>query len=129
MNPIVIQNEALQLEFNPQSGALTRMIALETGWEPMSRPELGLSFRLLVPLPNQRNNGVFGEEQTLTSHTASANSLTLVWDGVQSQHGGKLDIKVVLEITLEARKALYRMTVANQSHYTVENVYCPYLGD
>ena len=38
---------------------------VETGWEILARPHLGLSFRLLVPLPVQRDNPVFGEKQPL----------------------------------------------------------------
>src|SRR5262249_12356366 len=37
--------------------------------------------------------------------------------------------RITLQINLDARQAIYRMTIENKSEYTVEDVYCPYLGD
>ena len=78
-----------------------------------------------------RNNPVYGEKQTLTSLDVAADgrAATFVWDGVTSELGDALDIKLTLTVTLTARQAIYAMTVENHSPYDVENVYCPYLGD
>ena len=97
----------------------------------LDRPGLGLSFRLLVPLPNRRNNNVFGEQQRVASvePAPDGRSVRFAWDGVDSQHGGRLDIKLALTVHLTARQAIYTMTVDNRCPYIVENVYCPYLGD
>ena len=50
MSSVVLQNSNLRLEFDRGSGALIRLTALQTGWKILDRPELGLSFRLLIPL-------------------------------------------------------------------------------
>ena len=52
-----------------------------------------------------------------------------MWDGVTSELGGPMDIKLTLQVTLSARQAIFAMTVENHSEHIVENVYCPYLGD
>lgn len=47
--------------------ALIRMEALEPEWVIHRREELGLSFRMLVPIKEKlRNNLVYGEKQKLS---------------------------------------------------------------
>jgi hypothetical protein len=132
MQPIVLQNRKLKMEFSPETGALTGFTANQTGWNILNRPQLGLSFRLLVPLSEDlRNNPVYGEKQALAKFDVApdGNSVSFVWDGVDSERGGKLDIRLVLKVTLDENQAVFAMTVENHSAYIVENVYCPYLGD
>ena len=146
MTTFTLENETLRLEFDRETGALLGLTAVETGWHILDRPHLGLSFRLLVPqrraesgwfgdagrVPEgRRNNPVYGEKQRLTALDVAADrrAATFVWDGVTSELGDALDIKLTLTVTLTARQAIYALTVENHSPYTVENVYCPYLGD
>ena len=132
MTTITLQNETLRLEFSRETGALVGLTAVKTGWQILNRPHVGLSFRLLVPLSEQRrNNPVFGEKQKVTTVTVAPDgrAVTFVWDGVTSEAGGALPIKLTLTVSLTSRQAIYVMTVENKSPYTVENVYCPYLGD
>ena len=82
MTTFTLENETLCLEFDRDTGALVGLTAVETGWRILDRPDLGLSFRLLVPqrraeggwfsdansVPaGTRNNPVYGEKQRLTS--------------------------------------------------------------
>ena len=139
MNTFTLENQSLRLEFSRDTGALVGLTAVQTGWKILDRPNLGLSFRLLVPMrpdaewrsASQRNNAVFGEKQALSSVDVAADgcSATFVWDGVTSERGGKLNIKLTLRVTLTDWQAVYAMTVENRSAFVVENVYCPYLGD
>src|SRR5450759_4198100 len=87
---IVLQNETLRLEFDAGLGTLIGLTAVKTGWKILDRPHLGLSFRLMLPLPGKRNNPVWGEKQKPTSIAVDneARCLDLVWDKVTSQFGG-----------------------------------------
>jgi len=75
-NPIALENSNLRLEFDPRSGALTHIQAVQTGWNLLDRPGLGLSFRLLVPLRDSKdwcdpapcNNPVNGEKHCRESY-------------------------------------------------------------
>jgi hypothetical protein len=141
MQNVVLENETLRLEFSRGTGALVGLTAVATGWEILNRPHLGLSWRLLVPLEDpaqpgiwagrRRNNPVYGKEHPLTALALAPDGrgVTFTWDGVTSEHGGQLDIKLTLEVRLTDRQAVYAMTVQNRSPYTVENVYVPALGD
>ncbi|MBN2583374.1 MAG: hypothetical protein JXL80_09910, partial [Planctomycetes bacterium] len=136
---VVLQNETLRLVFDRRNGALIGVRALASGWDILDRPQLGLSFQLLVPTrpmtdwhaEGRRNNPVFGVEQKLTSLAASADgrSAVFVWDGVISRHAGPLPIKVTVEVTLDDLQAVWTTTIENRSDFPVENVYSPYLGD
>jgi len=128
----VLENETLRLEFARENGALVGLTAVESGWPILNRLHLGLSFRLLVPLSEERrNNPVFGEKQKTTSVETAADgrSATFIWNGVTSEHGGQHDIKLTLRVNLTDRQAIFAMIIENRSAYVVENVYLPYLGD
>ncbi|AEE96388.1 DUF6259 domain-containing protein [Mahella australiensis] len=131
MNTIVLKNDNLYLEFEASNGALIGLTAVNTGWKMLDRSQLGLSFRLLIPLPGRRNNPVYGEKQKVSDiHVSPDNSSAVfVWNGVASEYGGRHDIKLTMEVKLNAEQVIYAVHIDNNSEYTVENVYCPYLGD
>ncbi len=108
MAEFTLQNDTLRLTFDRATGALVGLAAVQTGWEIVSRPHLGLSFRLLVPLTSddpvdvafaermgraygeRRNNPVYGEKQKLTALELAPDgkAATFTWDGVTSEVGG-----------------------------------------
>lgn len=131
MSTFVLANETLHLEFERETGALIHVAGADGSWQLLDRPHLGLSFRLLVPLPGRRNNNVLGEKQRAARAELAADgrSVHFEWRGVQSELGGPLPIDVTLDVQMTARQAVFTVAVDNQSQYVVENVYCPYLGD
>jgi len=131
MDTFTLENGNLRLEINPLNGAIVGVTAVKTGWEILNRPHLGLAFRLLVPLPGRRNNPVFGEKQRVTSLEVAEDRkrAILVWDGVTSEYGGQHDIRLTLDLDGRNDRFVFSLHIENHSEYTVENVYCPYLGD
>lgn len=131
MDGHILENASLRLRFSAHSGALIGLQARETGWELLNRPQVGLSFRLLVPLPHRRNTQVLGEEQDAPQIHAQDDhrQLNLIWPRVRAADGTELAIRVEMTVTLDDRQARFAVTVDNQSPYPVENVYAPYLGD
>ena len=130
MNTIVLQNKTCKLEFDRSNGALIGLSAVESDWKLLDRPQLGLSFCLLLPLEGRRNNKVLGELQKAASITPAPDKsmLTIVWDGVTSQFGGQHDIVLTATIKLSEQQAVFALTIDNRSPLVVENVYYPYLG-
>jgi len=132
MTTFTLKNQSLSLEFDRANGALVNLTANRTGWKILDRPQLGLSFRLLLPLSeDRRNNPVYGEKQPLSGLEMGADGrrATFLWDGVTSEYGGRHAIRLTLQVTLDESQAVFAMTVENHSGLVVENVYCPYLGD
>jgi Domain of unknown function (DUF6259) len=132
MTTFTLKNRSLSLEFDRSSGALVRLAALHSGWKILDRPQLGLSFRLLLPLSEERrNNPVYGEKQALASLEIDPSGLgvTFIWEGLTSEYGGKHDIRLTLDVKLDEQRAVFSVTIENHSGFVVENVYCPYLGD
>jgi len=132
METITLENETLRLKFNRQTGTLVNLRAVQSGWQILDRSQVGLSFRLLVPLSEERrNNPVYGEKQTVSqiNFDKAKRQVTFTWDKVTSELGGELAIKLVLKVVLTARQAIYTITVENHATYIVENVDCACLGD
>jgi hypothetical protein len=132
----------LRAEFDPSSGALVALVHKATGWRIHSRPELGLSFRLMAPLPGRRNNQVLGHRQAAPAVEVSptGRSVTFTWTKLRSEHGGELDITFRSTVTLAsgessaptgsgASRLTFEGEVANRSPYPVENVSYPIVGD
>jgi hypothetical protein len=131
MDTLILENNTLRLVFSKDNGALIELTAVQTGWKILDRPQLGLSFRLLLPMEGMRNNPVYGEKQKVSSiqHDAERNCVTFTWDGIMSERGGEQAVKVVQEISLDETQAVYETKIENNSSLVVENVYSPYLGD
>ena len=131
MADIQLENETLKAAFSPETGALLSLTSKQTGWDIHARRELGLSFKMHVPIPDRRNNFVLGEQQKLVgSHVDPDNAkLVLTWDSPQSQHAGALDIGVKGTVSLTSNGLTFEATVDNRSPYVVESVSWPCLGD
>lgn len=130
MKHIGLNTGNLNLEFDRVHGALIGMTANDTGWCIQRRPELGLSWRLLVPINEElRNNPVYGEKQALTSVTETEDALCFVWKKIVSERAGELDITITVTVKAEQGQAVWYTDIDNRSPYTVEAAYSPYLGD
>lgn len=118
------------MSFDKTSGALTRLVRKSTGWVIQRRPELGVSFRLLAPLPHQRTNFVLGEKQHATSvEKVSDHQVRLEWKNLLSEHGGVLPITFTATVTLQAGALTFDGTLTNDSDLAVETIDYPYFGD
>jgi len=132
MEYFILENEFIKLEISKTNGALCGLFSKKLNWAVLDRAELGLSFRLLVPISEEkRNNNVFGEEQKLSEYDFSQgkSSIKLIWHNLNSENISLLDIKVEQNISLEDEKIIFQMQITNNTNYIVETVYTPYLGD
>ena len=130
MKTVTLESGSLHLEFSPENGALVKLVSRDTGWVIHRRPELGLSWRLLVPVSEElRNNPVYGEKQPVSSFEGGPGFVRFFWDGVLSERAGMLAIRITTEIRAEGRAATWYTKIENDSPYPVESVWSPYIGD
>jgi hypothetical protein len=103
LQPLVLENAALRAEFGRTNGALIALAAQHSRWRVIGRPQLGLSFGRVVPLPDRLNHRVPGETQPLSSydHDRGGRRLTLRWRTLSGETGVPLDIDFtgVVELT------------------------------
>ncbi len=127
---VVLSDDQLLVAFDPISGAITRMEHKPTRWIVERRPAFGVSFRMLVPLPNRRANFILGPKQRAASvDKISNNQVRLVWRNLESEHGGVLAITFTATATLEKGTLTFDSELDNESSYTVETIDYPYFGD
>jgi hypothetical protein len=127
---VILEDDALLVAFDRQSGALTRLHRKQTGWVVERRPDLGMSFRLLVPLPHQRANFVLGDKQRDASvEKLSPRQVRIEWKNLLSEHGGVLPITFTATVTLDRGVLNFASALKNDSDLDVETVDYPYLGD
>lgn len=127
---VVLQDSELVVAFDTIFGALTRMERKSSRWPIQRRPALGVSFRLLVPLPNRRANFVLGSKQRAVSvEKISEDQVRLQWKNLISEHGGVLPITFTATVTLKNGALTFDGSLDNDSSLSVETIDYPYFGD
>jgi len=98
---VVLEDAELRVAFDSISGALVRMERKSSRWVIERRPELGVSFRLFVPLSKRRDNFVLGTRQRAVSvKKISEHQIQMQWKDLTSEHGGVLPITMTATVTL-----------------------------
>ncbi len=127
---VVLQDGELLVAFDKGSGALTRLERKSTHWMIARRPELGVSFRLLVPLPHRRANFILGQSQRAARvEKVSDSQIELEWKDPISEHGGVVPLTFTATVTLENGVLTFAPNLVNRSTLTIETVDYPYFGD
>lgn len=127
---VILEDNLLRVEFDSDSGALTRLERKTTSWTIQRRPELGVSFRLLAPLPHRRDNQVLGHKQRASVvKKVSEEQILLQWKSLVSEHGGALAMTFSALVTLRNGGLTFEGTLLNESPLHVETIDYPYLGD
>ena len=84
----VLQDDSLLVVFDSNSGALIKLERKSTHWIIERRSELGVSFRLHVPLPERRYNFILGQKQHAEKvEKISENEIRLQWKNLVSEYG------------------------------------------
>ena len=94
------------------------------------RPDLGISFRMLVPLPDRQDNFILGQKQhAVKVDKVSDHEVAIEWKNLLSQHGGVLPITFTATVRLNDGALTFDGSVINDSKLTVQTVDYPYFGD
>src|SRR5579864_1783828 len=127
---IVLEDSQLRVAFDSLSGALVRMERKSGTWVIERRPELGVSFRLFVPLSKQRDNFILGTKQRAVSvQKIGPKQVRMHWENLLSEHGGVMPIAFTGTVTLDQGKLTFDAELDNKSDRFVEAVDYPYFGD
>ena len=127
---VVLEDSALLIAFDSDSGAIVHLERKSTHWTIQRRPELGVSFRLHAPLPNRRTNFVLGQKQRATKvEKVSNREVRLEWKDLQSEHGGVLPMTLAATVTLQNGTLTFDANLINDSSLVVETIDYPYFGD
>jgi len=127
---VILQDSKILIAFDSNTGSLIRMVNKSTGWVIERRPELGMSFRLLVPFPSRRYNFIYGQKQIAEKiEKVSDNEVKIEWQNLISELGGGLPITFIETVTLHDGQVSFGATVENRSSYTIETIDYPYFGD
>jgi len=129
--PIIMEDDNIKVVFDKNSGRLVSLLNKKTSWQVQRRGYLSRSFRLAVPVPGGRDNCVYGERQATCNLKILNDNKKLVftWDKLVSNCDKALDIRFSGIVELTDAGLQFTAQIDNNSPYTVEAVYWPYLGD
>lgn len=127
----MLDDERFSAAFDPATGALVSLHHKPTGWSIQGRSALAHSFRLVVPRPERLLNVVEGRNQRAPEcmMDEGGRQLRFIWNGLESEHGDQLDIRLEAMITLTERGLRFEMAIHNDTPYRIESCAYPYLGD
>lgn len=126
---VTLKNDSWIATFDTASGALTRLENKTTRWLIETRPELGVSFRLNVPV-DQHDNFIYGRDQKAVEvKKLSSRKLRLRWKNLSSQDGGVLPITLTAVVSLNRDSLIFDTTVKNDSDKMISTIDFPWLGD
>lgn len=126
---VVLENSRFRVAFDSATGALTGLERKSSGWKIHRRPELGVSFRMLAPLPDRRDNFILGRKQRAMRVEKTGNRVHLEWNNLASEHGGVLPIRFSAVVTLADDALQFESSLENQSSLVIETAEYPCLGD
>lgn len=130
MNILRLETSNLRLEFNKDNGSLVGILSKKSNWNVIKRPHLALSWRIMVPLEERRNNEAWGHEQKIEPICESGNDyVRFTWKEIETKFGGRHKISVTTECRIKNDQAVFGMHIENRDSHIVENVYYPYIGD
>lgn len=127
---IVLKNNTVQAVFSKENGALLRLVYKKTNWKIQTRTELSLSFNMLVPLKERRNNQILGIKQKLAFVVVSydGKTATFKWDHLLSEYGGVMDIILTGVVAIDTTGLTFNKDVVNNSQNVIEAISYPSLG-
>lgn len=127
---VILQDDNLLVAFDPGTGALVRMERKSTRWPVQRRPAFGVSFRMLAPLPDRRDNEILGQKQRAARvQKTGPNQVQIVWKDPVSEHGGVVPLTLTATATLRNGTLSFETTLENRSPLTIETIDYPYFGD
>lgn len=127
---IVLQDSRVLVSFDSETGALTRYVDKATDWTLEKTPRLGISFRMLVPLPNRQDNFILGQKQKAVKvDKVSDHEVKIEWKDLLSEHGGVIPITFDATVTLNDGVLRFGGRVINNSPLWVQTVSYPYFGN
>ena len=131
MGAIRLENDRMETVFDDETGALLALTHKPTGWRIQGRVALAQSFSLVVPLPDRLLNVIDGRRQRPAAVRKDSNGsrLILTWDGLESEHGSRFDIRLEASATLDDSGLSFEMTIDNRSPFPVESAAYPVIGD
>ena len=126
---IELQDKKLKVVFDSETGAITKLENVQTGWVINRRAALGISFRMHAPLADRRFNYIYGQKQHAVVNKVSDSQIRFEWSNLKSENGGVLPLIFTATVTLADGRLTFDSKLVNNSALTVETIDYPYLGD
>jgi len=124
-----LETDSLTLGFDENNGSLIHLYSKLSSWPILDREKLGLSWRIMLPLENRRDNNAWGHLQNKPIMNKTAAGVSFIWNSIKSEFGGNHNIRVTALCEVKNGQAVFSMKIENRDSVIVENVYYPYFGD
>ncbi|MBS1815022.1 MAG: hypothetical protein JSS87_09130 [Acidobacteria bacterium] len=128
---VALENADVRIGFDVATGALVDFLLKPTGWQLVKDPKLAESFRVFAATTDRSYNPALGARNRAASVTKSpdGNSVTIVWDGLETEYSGRLDIVLTGVVTLDGSNVNFDLSLKNGSpKNTVTSAEWPIIG-
>ncbi|HEX7754500.1 MAG TPA: hypothetical protein VF421_04105, partial [Niabella sp.] len=112
---IELQDKKLKVVFDSETGAITKLENVQTGWVINRRAALGISFRMHAPLADRRFNYIYGQKQHAVVNKVSDSQIRFEWTNLKSENGGVLPLIFTATVTLADGRLTFDSKLVNNS--------------
>lgn len=119
----ILENDFYRLEFDRISGGLIRLLDKAGGIELIGEPRLAEAFRLLIPMPQARDNYITSNDQAVSAIEKVDHGLRLTWAGPLKSARGSFPVEVVQEVTFAGTAVEIRLRVVNGTQHEIAEVW------
>src|SRR5688500_5688775 len=125
-----LENDAVRVRLNPQTGAVTSLVNKTTGSDLIAEPRLAENFRLLLPVPDLDANYIDGlaQQPSRAAATRDDQGYALHWDGPLTNARGAFDLAVTLRVELDGPALRFSCRVRNGTPHELAEVWYAMVG-
>jgi hypothetical protein len=128
-SPIVLENDKVRLECDPEFGTITRILDKASGIELAPPKELANNFQLTLSLSDTETVAIAGKTQRLTKVAHSDGNLTLSWVGaLKDAAGAEHKIAARMDVTAADNELSFGFHLDNGSDHKIKEVVYPMIG-
>ena len=127
MADLKLSSEDLEVIFDEDTGSIRQIKIPKFGLKVVTNPEMGENWRLSVPLVTDWTYLVYGKSQKITSRKLEDDRVIFVWDSIEIE-GVSQPIKLITEFKVVKDELHARMTVENNSNYSIDYIWFPIVG-
>src|SRR5262249_6573158 len=127
--PLVLENDAIRVTFDPVSGTVTRIRDRVSGIELVPLPGLAENFRLVVLRPDRSTVPILGKDQRLSGVVPTPAGLALRWDGplIDALHG-EHPFTVRMNVEVAGKELRFQLQFDNHTGDKVKEAWYPMIG-
>lgn len=125
---IIYENDFYKLTIDENTGCIIGLTHKNGNWDIIGEKRLAGGLDAVIPIEWAENNHALASEQRLSKNIVNGDEILLIWDELNTNKAGILNIKVTARISCMPRCIRFSLSVENNCKYTLQEISYPTIG-